>query len=105
MDEYALVTLVGHAGETETAFKSRLTTFWTHLLRSDPTLYEHVYAEATAFDEDGDAVTREYMVAVPGIEMLTAALKAAGVEHRPVDRDDTYSKYEASGAGWFQLDH
>ena len=39
------------------------------------------------------------------IEAILDELAAAGVGHAPVDRDDLYSKYEATSPDWFQLDH
>ncbi len=49
MPDYLNLTLVANPGESESAFKSRLTAFWTHLLRSDPDTYEAVFAEAKEF--------------------------------------------------------
>ena len=67
--------------------------------------YEAVYAEATKFDREGDAPARRYMVGTVGVGVLTAELTAAGVGFLPVDEDDVYTKYEATGSEWFQIEH
>jgi len=105
MTDYLCLTLVANAGETESAFKSRLTTFWTHLLRTAPDTYEAVFAEAKEFDTTTGCVSRAYMVEVDAAEAVTAALSASGIATLPLDRDDTYSKYEASSSEWFQIPH
>ena len=104
-DEFACVTVSGGPGEPEAAFKSRLVAFWSDYLRTRPDDYERVFAEASAFEAEGDAVTRQYMVELDGLDSLTAALAAHGLAFAPVDRDDLYSKYEAAPPDWFQLDH
>ena len=105
MDEYLCVTLVGKPAESEAEFKARLTAFWSHYLRTRPGDYETVYAEATEFEQEGDAPARRYMVAAGGVAALTAELAAVGVRHLAVDADDVYTKYEASGREWFQIEH
>jgi hypothetical protein len=105
MDEYLCLTLAGNPGESEAAFKARLTAFWTHMIRNRPDDYEKVYAEATAFGSTGGRPTRQYMVEARVVDVLTAELTAAGVGFEPVDADDTYSKYEASSPDWFQIEH
>ena len=105
MEEYVCVTVRGTPGEAEAALKSRLTAFWTHMLRQKPDDYEKVYAEATAFESAGGAVTREYMVQVDGVAVLLAELTTAGLAFEPPDEDETYSKYEATSPDWFQLEH
>jgi hypothetical protein len=103
--EYLCLTLLANAGESETAFKSRLTSFWTHLLRSAPDTYAAVFAEAKDFDTTGGRVSRAYMVAVDSAAAVAASLAGNGVEALPLDPDDTYTKYEASGSDWFQIPH
>lgn len=105
MTEYLCLTLVANAGESEPAFKSRLTAFWSHLLRTQPDAYEALYAEATAFETSGGRPSRGYMVEASAAEAVAAALLAGGVEALPLDPDDTYTKYEASGSEWFQVEH
>jgi hypothetical protein len=105
VDEYVILTVTGQPGEGEAAFKTRLSAFWTRVLRGRPDDYEGVYAEATRYGRDGECLTRQYFVAADRIEAILAELDAAGVRHAPVDRDDLYSKYEATSPDWFQLDH
>ena len=105
MDEYICLTLIGRPGEPEAGFKGRLSTFWTHVLRTRPDDYEKVYAEATKFESSGDRVSRQYMIEAGVADVLVAELRSAGVDFEPIDADDTYTKYEASGPDWFQLDH
>ena len=103
MTEYLCLTLVAHAGESEAAFKSRLTAFWTHLLRTQPDTYEAVFAEAKEFETSNGCVSRAYMVGADAAEVVASALAANGLATLPLDPDDTYSKYEASGSEWFQI--
>ena len=105
MTEYLCLTLVANAGESEAAFKSRLTAFWTHLLRTQKDVYEAVFAEAKEFETSGSCVSRAYMVQAEAAEAVASALGASGIATLPLDPDDTYSKYEASGSEWFQIPH
>ena len=105
MTDYLCVTLLGQSGESQAAFKARLTAFWTHMLRNRPDDYEKVYAEATAFGDHEGRPSRQYMVEAAGAEVLANELRAANLDFLPVDEDDTYSKYEASGPDWFQIEH
>ena len=103
--EYHCLTLLANAGEAESAFKSRLTAFWSHLIRTSPDAYAAVYAESTHFGTSGGRVSRAYMVAADAVEAVLESLASNGVEMLPSDPDDTYTKYEASGSEWFQIDH
>lgn len=103
--EYLCVTLLSNPGESEGAFKARLTVAWTHLLRTAKAAYDAVYAEAKAFERSGDRVSRAYIVEAEAADAVAAALRAAGVEAVEVDDQDVYSKYEASGSEWFQIAH
>ena len=104
-DEYLCLTLLANAGESEAAFKSRLTAAWTHLLRTAPDTYEAVYAEAKEFETTSGRVSRAYVVEAEAAGAVAAALATQGVTAQPIDPDDTYSKYEASGSEWFQISH
>ncbi len=104
-DEYLCLTVVGHAGEPEPAFKTRLVEFWTHVLRADPDLYERVYAEGTAFEPVGGAITRQYMVEPGAVPAVQAALAGLGLAFEAVDADDVFSRNEVSGRDWFQIPH
>ncbi|MBY0458377.1 MAG: hypothetical protein K2V38_13640, partial [Gemmataceae bacterium] len=99
------LTLLAAVGEEESAFKSRLTAFWSHLLRTQPDLYEALFAEARAFERTGGRVSRQYMVEAGAADAVTSALRDGGIATGPLDPDDTYTKYEASGAEWFQVEH
>jgi hypothetical protein len=45
------------------------------------------------------------MVEAAAIDAIVAELARGQMAHMPVDLDETYSKYEASGPDWFQIDH
>jgi hypothetical protein len=105
MDEFVCLTILAHPGEPEAAFKSRLTAFWTHMLRTKPDDYEKVYAEAKAFETTGGRVSRQYMIQPDVAEVMATELTALGVAFEPIDPDDTYSKAEASSSEWFQIPH
>lgn len=105
MDEYLCLTVVGRPGEAEPAFKLRLVEFWTHLLRTDPDLYERVYAEGTRFEAAGDRVTRTYMIEPDAVPAVQAALAGQGLGFDAVDPDDLFTKNEVSGRDWFQIPH
>jgi hypothetical protein len=105
MDEYLCLTLLGNAGESEPAFKSRLTAFWTLLLRGNPDVYDAVFAEARAFGFEAGRVSRAYMVKASAARAVCEAARAAGIDAQEPDETDVYTKYEASGSDWFQLAH
>ncbi len=105
MTEYLCLTLLANLGEAEAAFKARLTSFWTHMLRNKPDDYEKVYAEATRFASTDGRVSRQYMAEVDAMSVLIAELTASGIAFTAIDPDDVYSKYEASGSDWFQIEH
>jgi hypothetical protein len=103
--EYLCLTLIANAGEAETAFKARLTAFWTQLLRTAPDTYEAVFAEAKTSGVTDGKVSREYMVEADAAEAVSSALTTNGIAALPLNPDDVYSKYEASGSEWFQIPH
>ncbi len=105
MTDYLCLTLVANASESEAAFKARLTAFWTHLLRTQKAIYDAVFAEAKDFDAANGCVSRSYMVEADAAEAVIDALAVSGITTLPLDPDDTYSKYEASGSEWFQIPH
>lgn len=102
--EYLCLSLIGRPGETAAAFQSRLYAFWTHVLRNRPAVYERVYSEAVAFEEDAGRVVRRYMVEPEAVDDLLPDLTAHAIDFAPVDRDDRYSKAEASTNEWFQIE-
>jgi hypothetical protein len=103
--EYLCLTLISKPSEPESAFKARLAAFWTVLLRSRPDDYLKVYAEASKFGAADNRISRQYMAEAEGVDVLLADLTANGIEYEPVERDDTYSKYEATSPDWFQIPH
>ena len=105
MNEFLCLTLLARPDEAEPAFRSRLVAFWSDLLRGRPDDYEAVYAEAREFEREGGRVARRYMVAPAGLAAVVGDLAAHGIDHLPVDEDDTYSKAEASSSEWFQVEH
>ncbi|MCS6866133.1 MAG: hypothetical protein RMJ56_04635 [Gemmataceae bacterium] len=105
MPDYLCLTLIANPGETEATFKGRLTAFWTHLLRTAPDTYAAVYAEAKQFDTTDGCISRAYMVQADAAATVAAALANHGIRVAPLDPDDTYSLYEASGSEWFQIPH
>jgi hypothetical protein len=105
MDEYLCMTLLSRPGEDEGAFKARLSGLWTAMLRERPAEFEKVYAERVGFDRDGDRLGRTYLIEADAVPAVEAAATAAGLEYRPVDPDDVYSKYEAAPPDWFWIEH
>jgi hypothetical protein len=103
--EYLCLTLIAEPGEAESAFKSRLTAFWTHLIRTRKQTYEAVYAEATRFGATDGRVSRQYMVEASVAAEVASELSASGIATAPLEADDTYSKYEAAPPDWFQIPH
>jgi hypothetical protein len=105
MDEFVCLTVLAEPGESEAAFKSRLTAFWTHMLRTRPDEYERVYAEAKAFEMAGGRVSRQYMIQPDVADVLERELAGQKMGFEPIDADDLYSKAEASSSEWFQIPH
>ena len=103
--EYLCLTLLAEVGETEAAFRSRLTALWSAMLKTLPAEYERIYSEAIAFDREGGAVARRYMIDPDVLGALRPLLACHGISHLPLDEDDLYSKAEASSNEWFQLEH
>jgi len=103
--QYHSLTILAQPGESESTFRSQLTSLWTHMLRNHPSEYEKVYSEAVDFEEEKGRVARQYMIE-PGVaELLLGELKAKGFEWLPIDEDEEYSKAEASSSDWFQIEH
>ena len=105
MDEFVCLTVLGEAGEETTRFRSRLTAFWTVVLREYPDIYEQVYSEAVDFESEKGCVSKQYMMQPAAVEQLSGLLLQRGLKARPVDLDDTYNKAEASSSDWFQINH
>lgn len=105
MDEYLCLTVVSRPSEPEAEFKSRLSAFWTTMLRAKPDDFEKVYAEAVAFERQADRLARRYLIEAGVAGVLESELPAAGLDHAPIDADDVYSKYEAAPPEWFWIEH
>ncbi|VTS02275.1 hypothetical protein [Tuwongella immobilis] len=105
MERYLCLTVQSQPGEGESEFKTRLSQFWTKMLREQPDAFEKVYAETVAFESSGGRLTRQYLFEADIAELLAGALDAAGVAHEAIDEDDTYSKYEATPPDWMWIEH
>ncbi len=105
MDDFVCLTLLSGTGEDQAAFSARLSRFWTHLLRTRPDDFEQVYAEATRFEQHGDRLARQYLIHESVLGVLETELAGAGLTHEPVDRADTFTKYEAVAPEWMQIEH
>jgi hypothetical protein len=105
MNDYVCVTVLSKPGESEADFKGRLSRFWTHMLRQRKDDFEKVYAETTQFEDNGGQLARQYLARLDVADVLEAELKSAGLEHEPIDRDELFSKYEASPPEWMQIEH
>lgn len=103
--EYLCLTLLGEPEESRESFQSRLTAWWSYLLRQRPELYEQVYAEAVEFTQHQGRLARQYMVAVEAADAVVEEAIRFGLASVPLERDDLYSRYEASGPEWFQIEH
>ncbi len=105
MDELIRISLAAEPGESASDFGSRLSQFWTHMLRNRPNDFERVFAEATDFESTPHGLRRHYLVEYEVLPILEAELRAAGFQYDPIDPNDTYSKYEAVAPDWWQIEH
>jgi hypothetical protein len=105
MDEYLCLIVLSRPAESQADFAARLTRFWTHMLRTHPAEFEKVYAETTAFGSEGDRTSRQYLVRHDVVDLLEREFAAADLEHEPIDRDDVFSKYEATPPDWMWIEH
>ena len=105
MDEYVCITVLSKAGESEADFSARLSRFWTHVLRTRKPDFEKVYAETTAFEDNGDQLARQYLAELTVVDLVETELRAARVDFEPIDRDEVYSRYEAVSPEWMQIEH
>ena len=105
MDEYVCITVLSRSGETQADFSTRLSRFWTHLLRTRKTDFERVYAETTEFEEQTGRWSRQYLAELVVAGVVESELKAAGLDHEPVDREELFSRYEAVSPEWMQIEH
>lgn len=105
MQEYLCLTVLSRPGEGEPGFKARLSRFWTGMLRGRRADYERVFAESAGFEPRADRLARQYLIEPEVADRLEQELRAAGVDHDPVDRDDLFSRYEAVAPDWMQVEH
>jgi hypothetical protein len=105
VDEYLCLTLLSDAGEEQSAFALRLSRFWTQMLRTRRDDFAKVYAERTAFENDAGRWTRQYLVEESVLSLLERELGGAGIQFAAIDRDDVFSKYEATPPEWMQIEH
>lgn len=106
MDEYLCITLLSKPSEAEAGFASRLSAFWTHMLRNHESDFEKIYAESSAFEKKDDArLGRKYLIESDVATRLAAQLKSQSMEFEPIDDDEVYSKFEATPPEWFWIEH
>lgn len=105
MDEYVCITVVSKPGESEADFSSRLSGFWTHMLRTRKPDFEKVYAETTEFEDQGGRWSRQYLAELAVADVVEGELHAAGLDFEPLDRDEIFSRYEAVPPEWMQIEH
>jgi hypothetical protein len=103
--EYLCLTVRSHPNEAEADFKSRLSTFWTGMLRNRPDEFEQVYAETVKFAAESGRLTRQYLIQTGIAELLEQELKTSNFDFAPLDSDDIYSKYEATPPDWMWIEH
>lgn len=105
MEEFVAVTVVSNPGESEQDFSARLSLMWTGMLREHKDEFEMVFAETTEFEEEKGCLTRTYLCEEPVLDLVESKFKGAGIDYQPIDRDDTYSQYEAVSPDWMQIEH
>jgi hypothetical protein len=105
MDDYLCIIVVGKVRENQADFSARLSQFWTHMLRNHKDDFEKVYAETTSFGEEKGRISRRYLVEQGVADLLEREFAAKGLEHDPIDRDDVFSKYEATPPDWMWIEH
>jgi len=105
MNGYLCLTVQSRPGEGVNDFKSRLSQFWTTMLREQPDAFEKVYAETVEFESAAGRLTRQYLFESEIADLLLAQLALAGIDHEELDEDDTYSKYEATPPDWMWIEH
>ena len=105
MDDFLCLTVQSRPAESPADFSSRLSRFWTHMLRTRQSDFEKVYAETTSFEQAGDRLTRNYLVMEEVVHLLEHELTAAAIDFAPVDHNELYSRYEATPPEWMQIEH
>ena len=103
--EYLCLTIVARYGESEPAFKTRISEFWSGIVRGNPDLFEKVYAETSAFEIHDKKPSRKYLVEAIAAGEVVQTMTAVGMDCLPLDSDDLYTKYEAAPPDWFWIEH
>jgi len=75
------------------------------MLRDHKLEFEKVYAETVEFGHEDGCLTRQYLFESSIADLLEQQLSIADVQHHPIDRDDVYSKFEATPPEWMWLEH
>jgi len=105
VEDYLCLTVQSQPGESQDAFKSRLSALWSAMLREDQDRFENVYAETVRFEQKNSSLTRQYLIAVEVADEVERRLLEAGIDFLPIDREDLFSKYEAAPPEWMQIEH
>ena len=105
VENLVCITVVSRGRESPAEFSTRLTQFWTLMLRETEADFEKIFAESTQFETMGEKLGRQYLVETDVVAVLEIRLKSAGFTFEPVDSDELYSKYEASPPDWMQIEH
>lgn len=104
-DDYLSLTVHSRPDESPGDFKTRLSAFWTLMLRNHPDDFEKVYAETVEFDRAGDRLTRQYLIEAEVAGFLEIQLRESGMEFEPIDADEVFSKFEATPPEWMWIEH
>ena len=105
MDDYLGISLQSSEAESETAFSLRLSVFWTEILRKYPIQFEGVFAESAKFEKRNDKIIRHYLVNKTVIDFISKKLEEASISYLEIDRENYFSKYEATSPDWWQIEH
>ncbi|MCE9533044.1 MAG: hypothetical protein K8T89_18250 [Planctomycetes bacterium] len=104
-NDYLCLTLLSREGESEADFKSRLSQFWTHMLREHEELFERVYAEKSDFEKKSNRLGRQYLIEMGSETDLEVQCRARMMDFEALDLDEIYTKYDATPPEWFWIEH
>jgi hypothetical protein len=105
VEEFVCLSVRSKPGETVEQFSTRLSQFWSAMLREIPDDFEKVYAESIKWESEHHFWIRKYLVEGEVIPTLESRFQTAGVDYLPIDLSDVYSKYEAVPSEWMQIEH
>jgi len=104
--DYLSVTVLSQPNEPAAMFSARLSQLWTQMLRERKDDFEKVYAETTEFEEGFEGrISRQYLVEASVADLLEQEFKKAGIDYETIDRDEVFSKYEATPSEWMWIEH